>query len=268
MALAPFEAAVAKPGGFDGESASSTLAAWAMRDGARLLIDVSIGFASSVFAFDASGRALEMPAEYRWSFRFHGPLRRIGGLVAFDACSIQDAGVRYDFRLGFLRRTAAGYARAGSVSGASTYDFDDEEMPRLTIYGNRAIVRSLDAPGSFDASGAVSILRRSETWDASGPAVRRIAVRLGDRDVRAADAWLTSHRGTRLAQGFVVTRANGMANDVQRGQGWVIIDLEGAILRFDLIDRDRRVTVRRVAVVPFSTNRVRSRPRLGAPHPR
>lgn len=232
--IRPFAAAIGT-----GESTSdpASLDATTYRDGDRLLVDVRMGYASSVSAFDRAGRRLLVPASLRWSYRQFGPFFRVGSALAFDATSLSDAGVRYSFRLGFLRRTVQGYVGGGTVSGFSTYDFDAESEPRLIVKGGRVVVNSLDSPRSFFVSNADRVLRRSETWDATGPVARRVATRLLDPDLRAVDDWLWAHRGSKIGQ-KTLPREPGMATDIRRDKGRVEMDLdslgEGVRLHFEI----------------------------------
>ena len=244
-ALRPFRAAIPKGDGSTSDPAS--LDAKGFRDGDRYLVDVRIGYASSVSVFGRSGR-LAVPPELRWSYRQFGPFFRTGSLLAFDGTSLADMGVRYAFRLGFLRRTAKGYVAAGTATGESTYDFD--AAPRLVAKGRLVSVRSLDPPRSFFVSNADPLLRRVDTWDATGPVARRVAVRLLDPDVRAVDAWLWAHRGGRLTGRRRLPTQPSMAEDVRRGKGWVALSLDGLTLRFSLALRGGRNVVTSVTVVP------------------
>lgn len=240
-ALKPYIAAIKKGEGSTSDSAS--LDAKIFRDGDRWLVDVRMGYASSVSAFGRKGR-LTLPAPVRWSYRQFGGFFRTGSLLAFDGMSLSDAGVRYSYRLAFLRRTAQGYVDAGAATGFGTYDSDEA---RLVAKGSRVIVKGLDAPRAFFVSNAENLLRREETWDTSGPVARRNRVRLLDPDVRAVDDWLWAQRGKGR-----VPRELGMVSDLRRGKGWVEMSIEGPRdelqFRFDLALVGKKNVVRRVTI--------------------
>ncbi len=246
-ALKPFRAAVKRG---DSVSSPGSLDARVFRDGDRWLVDVRMGYASSVSAYDRSGKRLAVPASMRWSYRQFGGFFRTGTLRAFDGMSLSDAGVRYAYRLGFLRRTAQGYVSAGEATGFSNYNVN---APRLVAKGARIVVNRLDSPRSFSVSNAETLLRRTETWDTSGPVARRVATRLLDPDVRAVDDWLLSHRGS-LVGHRRIPRELGMATEIRRGRGWVELDLdpsEGNLhLRFDLALVGKKNIVRKVTLKP------------------
>ena len=239
-ALKLFEAAIRPMPEFTSDP--SSLGASTYKDGDRWLVNVRMGFASSVVAFDRSGKRLGTPAAQRWSFRYAGGFRPVGKLILFDAESIQDAGVRYAYRYAFLRRTPQGYVSAGTLSGA--WAFTDSDETPLRQQGSQLIVRSLDPPKSFFVASPVLLLRREETWDASGQTVRRRATRLLDLDVRAVDDWLWNHRPKSKR-----TRDIPMANPIERTKGKVKIQLDDARYVFEISMRGGRNVVTRVRTV-------------------
>ena len=236
-ALKPFEAAIRQKPEFTSDP--SSLGASTYKDGDRWLVNVRTGFASSVAAFDRSGKRLGTPASQRWSYRYAGTFRSVGGLILFDGESIQDAGVRYRYRYAFLRRTAQGYASAGTLSGEWAFT-DGGERP-LREDGPRLTVLSLDPPRSFFVASPVLLLRREETWDASGQTVRRLATRLLDPDVRAVDDWLWNHRPKSKR-----TRVVPMADSIERTRGKVKIQLDDTRYVFEISVRGGRNVVTRV----------------------
>ena len=246
-ALRPYRAAIRKGDGSTSDPASLDATVFLDRD--RVLVDVRMGYASSVSAFGREGR-LSVPSAARWSCRQFGPFFRAGALVVFDATSLSDAGVRYAFRLAFLHRTKMGYVAAGTANGESTYDFDDKAAPRLVAKGRLVKVRSLDPPRSFFVSNADDLLRREETWSTAGPVARRVGVRLLDPDVRAVDAWLWAHRGGMLAGKRTLPREPAMAEEIRRGKGWVALSLDGLALRFTLAFRGGKNVVTKVTAIP------------------
>lgn len=184
-ALKPFQAAVAKKDG--STSDPSSLDATLFHDGNRTLIDVRMGYASSLSAFDPSGRRLTLPASLRWSYRNFGDFFRAGSSIVFDGTTLSDAGVRYAYDLQWLRRTGQGYASIGRATGNWNYNSDS---PHLTAKGARLTLRSLDEPKSFFTDNATLLLRRQEIWQDG----RRRSTTLLDQDVRTADTWLATHR--------------------------------------------------------------------------
>lgn len=247
-ALKPFSAAIKRGDG--SVSSPSSIDVTTFRDGDRWLVDVRMGYASSVTAFDRVGKRLSLPPALRWSYRQFGPFFRTGRLVAFDGTSLSDAGVRYAYALSFLRRTPQGYVSAGSATGFSNYDFDEASSPRLVARDGRVTVMSLDAPRAFFVSNAESLLRRAETWDTTGLIARRTATRLLDPDVRAVDAWLWAHRGRPLIGKRRVPTEPTMVNEIRRGKGWVRLALDDITLRFQLVLRGGKNVVTGVTVEP------------------
>lgn len=245
-ALKPFASAVRAGDGMPSDF--SNLQATAFRDGDRWLVNVAAGFASSVQAFDRTGKRLKVPMLERWAYRYAGPFRRVGPHVMFDGYSLQDAGVRYGYRLAFLRRTPEGYAPAGLIVGGWTYDDGGDAHLRLT--GSRVVVRSLDSPKSFFVASPERLLRREETWDARGPSLRRVAVRLLDPDVRAVDDWLFAHRGGLLSGKRRLPSEPLMADGIKRSKGRVELSLDGLVLRFRLALRGGKNVVTLVDAPP------------------
>ena len=247
-ALKPFAAAIRQKPEFTSDP--SSLGASAYMDGDRWLVNVRMGPASSVAAFERSGQRLAMPSAQRWSYRYAGAFGSVGRLILFDAESIQDAGVRYRYRYAFLRRTPQGYASAGTLSGV--WAFTDEGETPLRQDATRFAVRSLDDPKSFFVAAPVLLLRREEAWDASGPRLKLVSRRLLDPDIRAVDTWLATHRDTRLPNGTRIPKDVRMADFPVRSKGVVIIDLDGTNLRFTLAKRGDRNVVTGVTTAPTS----------------
>ena len=239
-ALAPFAAAIPQKPEFTSDPASLDASVYKDRD--RWLVNVRMGYASSVAAFDRSGKWLGTPAAQRWSYRYAGAFRPVGKLILFDAQSLQDAGVRYGYRFAFLRRTSQGYASAGTLSGEWAFTDGDETLLRES--GTRLTVKSLDAPKSFFVASPVLLLRREETWDASGQRVRRLATRLLDPDVRAVDDWLWNHRPkTDSSPGLPIV------DSIERTRGKVKIQLDDIRYEFTLAVRGGRNVVTGVSAV-------------------
>ncbi|GEM_PF-4692842 len=237
-ALKPF-LAIVKNG--DAVSDPGSLDATAFRDGDRWLVNVRMGFASSVSAFGKNGR-LALPPDLRWSYREFGSFFRTGGLIAFDATSLSDAGIRFGYRLSFLRRTPQGYASAGTAKG--TWLYEGAPGLRLVAKGDWIILLSLDPPRAFFTDNATALVRRRSTWSAKGSVVRLVRTEPLD-PVRAADDWLLAHRGK-----GGVPRELGMAIDVHRGKGWVELGFDRLTVRFDLALVGAKNVVRKATVKP------------------
>jgi len=232
-AIKPFQAAIAKPDRSTSDPAS--LQAVVSRDGDRLIIDVRMGYASSVSAFDAKGNRLEVPPAMRWSYRKFGFTFRSGSLLAFNGTSLSDAGVRYDYDLRWLRRTKRGYIGAGLTQGHWNYN---SQASHLQIKGDRVTLLSLDEPKAFFTDNATLLLRRQEVWSGG---VRR-SVKLFDQDLRAADAWLATHR-PRSERRFLLGHLSG--------PNWVELEFDQekqSKFRFELGRKGKGWAVRKVTV--------------------
>ncbi|RYG26657.1 hypothetical protein EON82_02520 [bacterium] len=243
-ALKPYLAAVKR-----GESTSDagSLDATVYRDGDRWILNARMGYASSLSAFNSKGERLSLPNDLRWSYRYFGSILKTGTYLAFDGISLSDAGIRYDYRFQWLRRTMSGYVSAGLATG--TWTFGDSEMGHLEASGNRVKLRSLDSPKTFFFANAVRALRRTETWSLSWTGARRTSVAFYDADLRAADLWLQTHRGTKLGD-WIVAKDNRMVSSIHRGRDLVELDLDGIRLHFNLIRQGGKLVVRGVTVKP------------------
>lgn len=217
----------------------TSIQAWALKDGNRILIDVRMGYASSVSAFGAHGKRLAVPSDLRWSYRMFGNVFRTGPLLAFNATSLSDAGIRFEYALHWLRRTSNGYVTCGYSAGASRYE---SSTAYLIVEGPRVTLSSIDEPKSFFTDNASTLIRHRETWMASQTRARRAKVELLDPLVRAADAWLVTHRPH-------AERAMLLNSSV--GKDWVQLEFDrekDSKFRFDFVWRGGRAVVRKVTV--------------------
>lgn len=236
-AIRPFQLAIAKSEGMTSDPTS--LQAWAYKDGNRVLLDVRMGFASSVYAFDGQGKRLTVPPELRWSYRMFGNVFRTGPLLAFNATSLSDAGIRFEYALHWLRRTSKGYVACGYAKGRSRYE---SSRAYLVEQGSKVTLTSIEEPKSFFTDNASTPIGRRETWISGPTGAHRTKVELLDPLVRAADAWLVAHRPH---------AERAMLLNSAIGKDWVELEFDrekDSKFRFKFAWRNGRAVVRKVTV--------------------
>lgn len=156
----------------------------------RIAIGVRMGQVSRLRVFNAtSGQVIPVPKALDWSLSFDAqPNFLPGGMIAVNGPGIQDAGVRYGYRLLFLSPTPTGYKLAQAIRGVWT--LEDESESHLRLNGLVASVNSIEPPKAFFTDNTTRLFATNTIYELDLVPFKVRSKSLGTSAIRAVDEWM------------------------------------------------------------------------------
>lgn len=170
----------------------ASLGASISRGMGKIAIGVRMGAVSRLRVFNAAtGKPVAVPKAFDWQYQYHAnPIILSGGKVLVDSPAIQDAGVRYTYRVSFLNPGPNGYTLARQLTGIWT--LGDEGDGHLSIGGDTMTLSTIDAPKSFITTSPERLFTRVTTYDLGGTAPRSTKTEVKEPTFRALDDWMAA----------------------------------------------------------------------------
>lgn len=157
----------------------------------RVAIGVRMGSAARLRVFNTvTGGLIAVPSALDWSYQFETkPLFLPGGMLVVDGPGIQDAGVRYGYRVLFLKPSDNGFRMLRSMRGVWTLG-DGEEDSHLQIKGVLGTVSTIEEPKAFRTSNAERLFAKSTTYELDTFPFKVKTVTFDRAAIRAVDDWM------------------------------------------------------------------------------
>lgn len=156
----------------------------------RIAIGVRMGQVSRLRVFNStSGQVIPVPKALDWSLSFDAqPNFLPGGMIAVNGPGIQDAGVRYGYRLLFLSPSPNGYKLAQAIRGIWT--LEDESESHLRVNGLVASVNTIESPKSFFTDNTTRLFATNTIYELDQVPFKVRSKTLGTAVIRAVDEWM------------------------------------------------------------------------------
>jgi|GEM_PF-3209276 len=156
----------------------------------RVAVGVRMGAASRMRVFSAaSGKPVPTPKEFDWQYQYDSnPILMSGGKVVVDSPGIQDAGVRYGYRVWVLNTAADGIKVAKRLDGVWT--LEDETNGHMSLEGTTLTLSTIDDPKTFLTTSPERLFTRITTYDLSTPIPTRLKSDAKDPIFRQLDDWM------------------------------------------------------------------------------
>lgn len=156
----------------------------------RVAIGVRMGAAARLRVFNSvSGQSITVPKALDWSYQYDiQPQFLPGGMLVVNGPGIQDAGVRYGYRILFLKPSSSGFQLSRAIRGVWT--LDEETESHLRINGLVASINTIDSPKSFFTDSVTRLFHRNTIYELDQMPFRVRMTSLGTSAIRAADEWM------------------------------------------------------------------------------
>lgn len=186
--LNPFAVAIQGEEAFD-TSFRNVSGAVAFGQG-RIAIGVRMGTVSRLRAFSTvSGKPIPVPTALDWSLNFESrPSFGPGGILIVDGPGIQDAGVRYAYRILILRPSDKGFLLGRSIRGIWT--LGEESDSHLSINGTVGTVRRIVEPKSFFTDSTTRLFAHETVYEMDQWPFRTRSENFGNSALQAVDRWM------------------------------------------------------------------------------
>ncbi len=157
----------------------------------RTAIGVRMGAVGRLKVFNTStGKPIPVPKALEWSYQFDvKPHLLFGGMLVVDGAGIQDAGVRYGYRILFLRIGKSGYSMGKSMRGVWTLSDDSESHFRMN--GLTASVNTIEQPTAFFTNNSARLFERNTIYELDKWPIRVRMTSMGSAAIRAVDKWMS-----------------------------------------------------------------------------
>ncbi|MGV3616412.1 MAG: hypothetical protein ACO1SV_13865 [Fimbriimonas sp.] len=158
------------------------------KGGDREVVGVSVGPFSRLLGRDRRG-PLAFPKRFDLVRQFEAIPRFVGKWLLVDGAGIQDAGVRYGYRVAYLAPTGKGFEIKRDWKGVWT--LDEEPHAHLELRGTRMTLRTIEEPKTFFTSNVERLFAVSESWDLSRGLPRLLKTDRHEFNLmRAVDDWI------------------------------------------------------------------------------
>lgn len=156
----------------------------------RVAIGVRMGAAARLRVFNAvSGQQIAVPRALDWSYQYDAlPQFLPGGMLVVNGPTIQDAGVRYAYRVLFLKPNAGQFQLFRSIRGVWT--LQEETESHLRINGLVASINTIDPPKAFFTDNATRLFHRNTIYELDQTPFRVRMTSFGASALRAVDEWM------------------------------------------------------------------------------
>ncbi|MBC8063670.1 MAG: hypothetical protein H7Y17_02480 [Chlorobia bacterium] len=158
----------------------------------RIAIGVRMGTVARLRAFSTvSGNSISVPSALDWSLQFDAQPRFLhGGLLVVDGPGIQDAGVRYAYRILFLKPSEKGFQLGRSMRGIWT--LAEESDSHLSIDGTMGTVRNIVEPKSFFTDSTTRLFVHETVYEMNQWPFRTRLENFGNSALQAVDNWMAA----------------------------------------------------------------------------
>lgn len=214
------------------------------RKGGVEVVGVTIGSWSRVRGRDAKTGNLIFPSSLDLIARYDAAPAFVGRSLIVVQTSVQDAGVRYRYRVNILEPVGDAYRKTETLAGTWTYGDSPEAC--LSINGTEVTLRTLEEPKTFFTTNADRLCRTTSVWDLSGVRPRRKRVMRSDLEIRAIDRWIGEALATKRPDAGREAFKKAWGSDRPMLEGWKQKKVSGGSeVTLDLNQRYRfRVTTR------------------------
>lgn len=156
----------------------------------RVAVGVRMGAAARLRVFNAvTGKPITMPKALDWSYQYDTqPQFLPGGMLLVNGPGIQDAGVRYGYRVLFLKSTPAGYQQYQALRGVWT--LEEESESHLRVNGAVASLNTIDIPKAFFTDNTTRLFTRNTIYELDQIPIKVRSTSLGTSAIRAVDEWM------------------------------------------------------------------------------
>ncbi len=157
----------------------------------RVAIGVRMGAVSRLKVFNAStGAAIPVPKALDWSYRFEAkPQFAPGGLLIVNGPGIQDAGVRYAYRILFLKGANGKYDIQQALRGLWT--LEDESESHLRVNGLVASVNTIEPPKAFFTDNVTRLFIKNTIYELDQMPMKVRMTSSGSNAIRVVDEWMS-----------------------------------------------------------------------------
>ncbi|OJU61404.1 MAG: hypothetical protein BGO01_04765 [Armatimonadetes bacterium 55-13] len=156
----------------------------------RVAVSVRMGAVSRMRVFElSSGKVVPVDKAFDWMYQYDAqPNSTFDGGIVVNAPGIQDAGVRYGYRVYFLKPSAGKYITTKRFDGV--WVLEDESNSHFSQPGAEVVLHTLDVPLSYFTSSPEKLFIRKVTYSVRLGTPTLVSEQKEQPSMRALDAWM------------------------------------------------------------------------------
>lgn len=156
----------------------------------RVAVGVRMGAAARLRVFStATGKPIAVPKALEWSYQYDAqPQFLPGGAILVNGPGIQDAGVRYGYRVILLKPSETGFKLQQSIRGIWT--LEEESESHLRVNGLVASLNTIDLPKAFFTDNTTRLFTRNTIYELDQTPIKVRSTSIGTSAIRIVDEWM------------------------------------------------------------------------------